>query len=99
MKLLVAVDGSGQALDAVRWALRLRGEGLAADFLLATVQEPTLLNEMILPPGSDWSRRSGAGVDRNGRTASVRRHRHGGERHLRKTKSRLPIHLLYLRIG
>jgi len=56
MKLLVAVDGSGQALDAVRWALRLRGEGLAADFLLATVQEPTLLNEMILPPGSDWIR-------------------------------------------
>ncbi len=53
MKLLVAVDGSEHALDAARHALRLRAAGLKADFLLATVQEPTYLYEMILPPGSD----------------------------------------------
>lgn len=53
MKLLVAVDGSDLALKAVRHALRLRHEGLRADLVLATVQEPTFLYEMVLPPGSE----------------------------------------------
>ncbi len=53
MKILVAVDGSELALDAVRYALRLRREGLQARFVLATVQEPTFLYEMILPPNAD----------------------------------------------
>jgi nucleotide-binding universal stress UspA family protein len=53
MKLLVAVDGSDLALEAVRHSLRLRHEGLRADLVLATVQEPTFLYEMVLPPGSE----------------------------------------------
>lgn len=53
MKILVPVDGSELALDAVRHALRLRQEGLEATFLLATVQEPTFLYEMILAPDAD----------------------------------------------
>lgn len=53
MKILVPVDGSEPALDAVRYALRLRREGLQASFVLATVQEPTFLYEMILPPNAD----------------------------------------------
>lgn len=53
MKLLVAVDGSDLALEAVRHALRLRHEGLRADLVLATVQEPTFLYEMVLPPSSE----------------------------------------------
>jgi nucleotide-binding universal stress UspA family protein len=53
MKILVPVDGSEQALDAVRHALRLRQEGLDATFLLATVQVPTYLYEMILAPDAD----------------------------------------------
>ncbi len=53
MKLLVAVDGSELTLDAARHALRLRHDGLQADFVLATVQEPTYLCEMVLAPGSD----------------------------------------------
>jgi nucleotide-binding universal stress UspA family protein len=53
MKILVPVDGSAQALDAVRHALRLRQEGLNADFVLATVQEPTYLYEMVLAPDAD----------------------------------------------
>lgn len=52
MKLLVAVDGSQQALEAARHALRLCAAGLNAEFVLATVQEPTFL-EMVLPPTSD----------------------------------------------
>ncbi|MDP1532862.1 MAG: universal stress protein [Rubrivivax sp.] len=53
MKILVAVDGSEAALDAVRHALLLRQAGLDAAFLLATVQEPTYLYEMVLAPGAD----------------------------------------------
>lgn len=53
MKILVAVDGSDLALDAVRHALRLRQQGLDARFLLATIQEPTYLYEMILAPDAD----------------------------------------------
>jgi len=53
MKILVPVDGSELALDAVRHALRLRQEGLNATYLLATVQEPTFLYEMVLPPSAE----------------------------------------------
>ncbi len=53
MKLLVAVDGSEQALEAARYALRLRDAGLKAEIVLANVQEPTFLYEMVLPPNSD----------------------------------------------
>ena len=41
MKLLVAVDGSEQALEAARHALRLREAGLKAEIVLAAVQEPS----------------------------------------------------------
>ena len=61
MKILVAVDGSEPALDAVRHALSLRREGLRANFVLATVQEPTYVYEMILAPDSEvFERVSGA---------------------------------------
>jgi hypothetical protein len=50
MKILVPVDGSDQALAAVRHALRLRREGLNASFVLVTVQEPTDLHERVLAP-------------------------------------------------
>lgn len=53
MKILVAVDGSDHALDAVRHALALHRDGLRASFLLATVQEPTYVYEMVLAPGAD----------------------------------------------
>ena len=53
MKILVPVDGSEQALEAVRFALRLRSTGLNATFVLATIQEPTYLYEVLLAPGAD----------------------------------------------
>jgi len=61
MKILVPVDGSAQALDAVRHALRLRQEGLDATFVLVTVQEPTYVYEMVLAPDTEvLERLSGA---------------------------------------
>ena len=53
MKILVPVDGSDAALDAVRHALRLHREGLASTFLLVTVQEPVYLYERVLPPDAE----------------------------------------------
>ncbi len=53
MKILVPVDGSDLALDAVRHALHLKRVGLKASFVLATVQEPTYLYEMVLAPDAD----------------------------------------------
>ena len=53
MKILVPVDGSEPALDAVRHALKLKREGLRASFVLATVQEPTYAYEMMLAPDAE----------------------------------------------
>lgn len=53
MKVLLPIDGSEAALDAVRHALQLQREGLRARFVLATVQEPTYAIEMMLAPGAD----------------------------------------------
>lgn len=53
MKFLLPVDGSDLALDAVRYALHLKREGLQASFVLATVQEPVYLYERVLAPDAD----------------------------------------------
>ena len=50
MLILLPVDGSELALDAVHHALRLLREGLRASFVLANVQESTHLYEMVLAP-------------------------------------------------
>jgi len=62
MKILVAVDGSQASLCAVRHALQLLREGLRADILLAAVQEPTYVHEMVLPPSADVLERLGGAV-------------------------------------
>lgn len=48
MKILIPVDGSRQALEAVAHALYLQREGLRASFVLAAVQEPIYGVEMML---------------------------------------------------
>ncbi len=53
MKILIPVDGSEPALEAVRHALKLKREGLKASFVLATVQEPTYAYEMMLAPDAE----------------------------------------------
>ncbi len=53
MKILVAVDGSPAALEAVRQALRMISEGLRASLVLANVQEPATLYEMLLAHDPD----------------------------------------------
>jgi nucleotide-binding universal stress UspA family protein len=53
MKILIPVDGSELALDAVRHALHLLHNGLQASFVVATVQPPTFVFEMVLAPDAD----------------------------------------------
>ncbi len=53
MKILLPLDGSEPALEAVRHAVRLVREGLNAQFVLANVQEPTYLYEMVLAPDAE----------------------------------------------
>ncbi len=48
MKILVPVDGSPASLEAVRQALRMVQGGLRATLVLANVQEPATLYEMLL---------------------------------------------------
>jgi nucleotide-binding universal stress UspA family protein len=48
MKILLPVDGSAAALAAVQHALRLVREGLSASFVLANVQEPPSLYEVVV---------------------------------------------------
>lgn len=47
MKILVPVDGSRESLAAVRHALQLVRGGLKASLLLANVQEPASLYELL----------------------------------------------------
>jgi nucleotide-binding universal stress UspA family protein len=48
MKIMLPVDGSAAALGAVQHALDLVREGLQADFVLANVQEPPTLYEVVV---------------------------------------------------
>lgn len=48
MKILLPIDGSEAALDAVRFALRLAREGLTLHCVLGNVQEPATLYEMVV---------------------------------------------------
>jgi nucleotide-binding universal stress UspA family protein len=48
MKILLPVDGSPQALEAVRHATSLALHGLKASFVLVNVQEPVSLYELMV---------------------------------------------------
>ncbi len=48
MKILLPIDGSTMALDAVRFAIRLAGDGLNTSVVLANVQEPASLYELMV---------------------------------------------------
>lgn len=53
LKLLLPVDGSDSALNAVRHAVSLVQHGLRATFVLANVQSPATLYEMVTARDAD----------------------------------------------
>lgn len=65
MKLLLAIDGSACALQAVRHALSLVAAGLRTEFVLVNVQEPATLYEVVVAhdPVVIEQVRSAAGAD------------------------------------
>lgn len=64
MKILVPVDGSPLSLDALRHALWLVKQGLPAELLLANVQAPASLYEIVVAHDPDVINdvRTGAGA-------------------------------------
>lgn len=48
MKILLPFDGSVVALEAVRFAIRMAQEGLNTSVVLANVQEPATLYELVV---------------------------------------------------
>ena len=50
MKILVPVDGSEVSLEAVHWVIRLARDGLQTRVVLANVQEPSSLYELMVVP-------------------------------------------------
>ena len=53
MKILLPVDGSELSLEAVRFAVRLARTGLRVKAVLANVQEPASLYEMVVAHDAD----------------------------------------------
>ena len=65
MKILLPVDGSELSLQAVRTAISLFGQGLSGSVVVAHVQEPATLYEMVVAPDGAVLQRvsTAAGVD------------------------------------
>ena len=65
MKILLPVDGSELSLQAVRTAISLFGQGLSGSVVVANVQEPATLYEMVVAPDGAVLQRvsTAAGVD------------------------------------
>lgn len=65
MRILLPVDGSPHALHAVRHALKLVQAGLQAEFVLANVQTPASLYEVVVAHDVDviQQMRGAAGAD------------------------------------
>jgi len=65
MKILLPVDGSELSLKAVRLAVDLLHQGLSGSLVLANVQEPATLYEMVVAPDGEVLKRvsTAAGVD------------------------------------
>ena len=53
MHILVPIDGTDLSLDAVRFAIRLSHDGLQAHLLLANVQSPATLYELVKAPNPE----------------------------------------------
>lgn len=70
MKILIGIDGSPTALEAARLGLQLARDGLRTEFVLATVQDPTYLYEMVLAPDAEVLERVSGAVGARSLTAA-----------------------------
>jgi nucleotide-binding universal stress UspA family protein len=70
MKILLPVDGSALSLEAVRFALRMVQDGLNASVVLANVQEPANLYEMLVAHDAELINRASAQAGLHALTAA-----------------------------
>lgn len=65
MKILLPVDGSDVSLKAAKVAISLMRQGLSGSLVLANVQEPATLYEMVVAPDGEVLKRvsTAAGID------------------------------------
>ena len=65
MKILLPVDGSELSLKGVRLAVSLLQQGLSGSLVLANVQEPATLYEMVVAPDGEALQQvsTAAGID------------------------------------
>ena len=94
MKILLPVDGSEPALEAVRFAIRLARDGLRATFVLANVQEPTYLYEMVLAPDAEVLERVSGAAGSHSLEAAQALLQAAGLTYERETASGNPGHML-----
>ena len=60
MKILLPVDGSSVSLEATRFVIRLARDGLQTSVVLANVQEPSSLYEMVVVQDPEALQRASA---------------------------------------
>ena len=65
LKILLPIDGSEAALDAVRHALDMVAAGLHASFVLVNVQEPATLYELVVARDAPTLERVADGAGRH----------------------------------
>lgn len=94
IKILLPIDGSELALDAVHHVLRLRAEGLQAGFVLANVQEPTHFYEVLLARGADVEDASRAAGEHALQAAEALLQSAGAEYELEVVAASEPAHAL-----
>jgi nucleotide-binding universal stress UspA family protein len=94
MKILLPVDGSPLALEAVHHAIRLVRDGLKADFVLANVQEPSSLYEVMVLHDADALQRMAREAGEDAITPASRLLTQAGIEHESEIGSGDPAHML-----
>lgn len=94
LKILLPVDGSEASLDAVRHALLLCANGLSARFVLANVQEPANLYELVTAHDPDVLRQVSSGAGAHQLEAAEALLRAAGAQWEREIASGDPAHVL-----
>ena len=94
MKILLPVDGSDVSLEAVRFAVRLVRDGLKASVVLANVQEPASLYEMLVAHNVDVIERVSAEASIHALAPAEALLKHAGIDYEREVAKGDPAHTL-----
>jgi len=94
MKILLPVDGSPLALEAVHHAIRLARDGLHGSFVIANVQEPSSLYEMMVLHNADALQRMAIEAAQDAIAPADRLLTEAGLEHETEVASGDPAHML-----